>query len=116
MLEATADSDADYAFQASSWSETPGSVARIEAWRDRYGAHESARLYSLIETAKANGLDPCACLRHVFTELPQGAISRRRRSPAAHPSRPRRLDQRLTPRGLDRRASIALFAGRLRIK
>ena len=35
------------------------------------GACASARLYSLIETAKANGLDPYAYLRHVFTELPK---------------------------------------------
>ena len=35
------------------------------------GAHASARLYTLIETAKANGLDPYAYLRHVFTELPK---------------------------------------------
>ena len=34
------------------------------------GANASARLYSLIETAKANGLEPYAYLRHVFTELP----------------------------------------------
>ena len=34
------------------------------------GAHASARLYSLIECAKANGLEPYAYLRHVFTELP----------------------------------------------
>jgi len=31
----------------------------------------SARLYSLIETAKANGLEPYAYLRHVFTDLPK---------------------------------------------
>ncbi len=35
------------------------------------GAHASARLYSLIECAKANGLEPCAYLRHVLTELPK---------------------------------------------
>ena len=35
------------------------------------GADASARLYSLIETAKANGLEPHAYLRHVFTELPK---------------------------------------------
>ena len=35
------------------------------------GAHASARLYSLIKCAKANGLDPYAYLRHVFTELPK---------------------------------------------
>jgi transposase len=34
------------------------------------GAKSSANLYSLIETAKANGLEPHAYLRHVFTELP----------------------------------------------
>jgi transposase len=35
------------------------------------GAKSSANLYSLIETAKANGLEPHAYLRHVFTELPK---------------------------------------------
>ena len=30
----------------------------------------SANLYSLIETAKANGLEPYAYLKRVFTELP----------------------------------------------
>ena len=35
------------------------------------GAEASARLYSLVETAKANGLEPYAYLRRVFTDLPQ---------------------------------------------
>jgi transposase len=35
------------------------------------GAEASARLYSLIETAKATGLEPYAYLRHIFTELPK---------------------------------------------
>lgn len=35
------------------------------------GVKASANLYSLIETAKANGLEPYAYLRHVFTELPR---------------------------------------------
>jgi transposase len=35
------------------------------------GANASANLYSLIETAKANGIEPYAYLRSVFTELPQ---------------------------------------------
>lgn len=35
------------------------------------GAHASANLYSLIETAKANGIEPYGYLRTVFTELPQ---------------------------------------------
>ena len=34
------------------------------------GARSSANLYSLIETAKANGLEPTAYLRRVFTLLP----------------------------------------------
>jgi len=35
------------------------------------GAKASARLYSLVETAKVNGLEPYTYLRHVFTDLPQ---------------------------------------------
>lgn len=35
------------------------------------GANASARLYSLIETAKANGLEPHAYLARLFTELPK---------------------------------------------
>ena len=35
------------------------------------GAMASARLYSLVRSAKANKLDPYAYLRHVFTELPK---------------------------------------------
>ena len=34
------------------------------------GAKASANLYSLIETAKANGLEPFAYLRHVFEWIP----------------------------------------------
>ena len=34
------------------------------------GAVASANLYSLIETAKANGLEPYAYLKKIFTELP----------------------------------------------
>jgi transposase len=34
------------------------------------GAKASANLYSLIETAKANGLEPQAYLKTVFTDLP----------------------------------------------
>ncbi len=35
------------------------------------GAKASANLYSLIETAKANDIEPYAYLKHVFTELPK---------------------------------------------
>jgi transposase len=34
------------------------------------GAHASATLYSIIETAKANGLEPYAYMKYVFTVLP----------------------------------------------
>ena len=37
------------------------------------GATASANLYSLIESAKANGLEPYHYLRHVFKELPAAA-------------------------------------------
>jgi transposase len=35
------------------------------------GATASARLYSLVETAKANGIEPWAYLNHVFEKLPE---------------------------------------------
>lgn len=34
------------------------------------GAHSSAAIYSLVETAKANGIDPYEYLRRVLTDLP----------------------------------------------
>lgn len=37
------------------------------------GAHASACIYSLIESAKANGLEPYHYLRYIFTKLPQVA-------------------------------------------
>ena len=37
------------------------------------GAKASATLYSLIETAKANGLEPYAYLKQVFSELPKAS-------------------------------------------
>jgi transposase len=38
------------------------------------GARSSAVLYSLVETAKANGLNPHAYLKHVFMELPKPGV------------------------------------------
>jgi transposase len=35
------------------------------------GAHASAVIYSLVQTAKANGHEPYAWLRHVLRELPK---------------------------------------------
>ena len=37
------------------------------------GATASAQLYSLVETAKANGQEPYACLRHVLECLPMAS-------------------------------------------
>jgi transposase len=34
------------------------------------GAKASAHLYSLVQTARANGLEPHAYLRRLFAELP----------------------------------------------
>ena len=36
-----------------------------------HGAVASANLYSLVETAKANGVEPHAYLSHLFERLPQ---------------------------------------------
>lgn len=38
------------------------------------GAQASALLFSLIETARANGLEPYAYLRHIFDKLPMAAL------------------------------------------
>lgn len=40
-----------------------------------HGANASENLYSLIETAKTNGLEPYHYLRYVFTELPKAKTS-----------------------------------------
>jgi len=48
----------------------PGTKSRCGSLR-AYGAEASARLYSLIETAKACGQEPYAYLARVFTELPK---------------------------------------------
>ena len=34
------------------------------------GAHASATIFSIIETAKANGLEPYRYLKYIFTKLP----------------------------------------------
>ena len=50
------------------WKRASDSTIRANRWA---GAEASARLYSLIETAKANRCEPYAYLCHVFTELPK---------------------------------------------
>ena len=45
-----------------------------KAWlfsNSQNGAKASANLYSIVETAKANGIEPYSYLRHIFTELPK---------------------------------------------
>jgi transposase len=44
------------------------------------GAHADAGLYSLAETAKANGLDPYRYFLHVFTQLPRARSTEEIRS------------------------------------
>ena len=39
------------------------------------GAHASAAIYSLVETAKANGLEPYHYLRYLFTKLPAASTT-----------------------------------------
>ncbi len=39
------------------------------------GAHASAAIYSLIETAKANSLEPYWYLKHLFKHLPKAMTS-----------------------------------------
>lgn len=44
-----------------------------KAWlfaNSELGAHASARLFTLIETAKANQVEPLAYLKTIFKELP----------------------------------------------
>ena len=49
-------------------------AARIFLFCDSVaGARSSANHYSLIETAKANGIEPYAYLKMIFTELPQAS-------------------------------------------
>jgi hypothetical protein len=38
------------------------------------GATASAQIYSLVETAKANGQEPYTWLRHVLERLPQASL------------------------------------------
>ncbi|NLI78286.1 MAG: IS66 family transposase, partial [Candidatus Riflebacteria bacterium] len=45
-----------------------------------HGATCSATLYSLIETAKANNLEPYAYLRLLFTELPRATSEAERKA------------------------------------
>jgi len=40
------------------------------------GAHSSAAIYSLIETAKASGLDPYSYLKYLFEHLPEAMTSK----------------------------------------
>ncbi len=47
------------------------------------GAKASGSLYSIIETAKANGLEPYAYLSHIFTKIPTAENIKRLRGTSA---------------------------------
>lgn len=56
------------------------------------GANSSANLYGLVETAKANGVEPTAYLKTIFSELPTATQKRggsnytHRLTSSSHPS------------------------------
>jgi transposase len=56
------------------------------------GADASAAIYSLVETAKANGLEPYAYLRFLFERLPSANTEERRKALL-----PNNLDPSLLP-------------------
>ena len=56
------------------------------------GAKASANLYSLIETAKANGLEPYHYLRHIFTELPKASTVEQIEKLLPHKIKPNELN------------------------
>lgn len=76
------------------------------------GAHASANLYSLIETAKANGIEPYAYLRNIFTDLPQATSVTSRTSTASTPTN-LALFGKETRMAAVRSRSVPALAGRL---
>ena len=48
-------------------------LEQFKAWADKLHPKvaPSAKLYSIVQTAKVNGLEPYAYLKHLFTELPK---------------------------------------------
>ena len=78
------------------------------------GAEASANLYSLVENAKANALDPTAYLRYVFTHLPAAPRPDRAPAPASRRSREARADaQHAELTGITDRLPTARFNARL---
>ena len=59
------------------------------------GANASALLYSLVQTAKANNLEPFAYLKHLLTELPQ--LGRHYKAEALDPFLPWNLTEKIQP-------------------
>ena len=63
-----------------------------------HGAEASANLYGLVETAKANGIEPSAYLQLIFTELPKATeLSDLEPLLPRHLDRTRLQDPRQTP-------------------
>ena len=56
-------------------SSTGGHIIYLFSGSDR-GGERAAAFYALIGSAKLNGLDPEAYLRHVLTHIPEHPISR----------------------------------------
>ena len=75
----------------------------------------AARLYSLVQCAKANGLEPYAYLRRVFTELPKAQSLGHIEALQSTRLTPGRPDLNSAPRSLLPHVPIAPFMGRLRI-
>ncbi len=64
------------------------------------GAHASAALFSLIETAKANGLKPYFYLRYLFSRLPLASTASDYKA---------LLPQHLTPEQIERAEATAVY-------
>jgi transposase len=69
LISYTADSDVNIDNNLVGNAIRPFVISRLFSATPR-DAHASASIYSLIETAKANGLEPYAYLREVFARLP----------------------------------------------
>ena len=65
------------------------------------GAKASAALYSIVSTARANGLEPYAYLRRLFAELPKAKTVEDFENPPVS-SAPRRLRHGETQYGIAR--------------
>ena len=54
---------------------SPDAGGDVPLGRDEYNGQASASFYSLIETAKANGLEPSRYLKYLFEKFPYAKTS-----------------------------------------